>query len=92
MSHVWHELVKVLHRFTYVHLPGPFAFLNTGASRRAVGRTDGCELGTLDREIRQSADPPIVNTFLPTDVGNKSSISELPTRGGPSDSKREDDG
>ena len=49
MSHVWHELVEVLHRFTDVHLPGPFAFLNTCASCRAVGRTERCELGTLDR-------------------------------------------
>lgn len=36
---------------------------------------------------------PIGHAVSPlTDVGNRSSISELPTRDGPLDSKRDDDG
>ena len=90
MSHVRHKLVKVLHRFTYIHHSSPFAFLDMSAPRGAVSRAERRELGTLEREICQYTDRN--KRCLPTDVGNKSSISELPMRDGPLDSKREGDG
>ena len=91
VSHIRHELVKVLHRFIYVYLSSPFAFLDMAASCRAVCRTEGCELGTLPgRGIRQHTGGRMPS--LLTDVGNNSSISEVPMRGGPSSSGREDDG
>ena len=47
VSHVWHKLVKVLHRLIYVYHSSPFAFLNVRASCGAVSRAEGCKLGTL---------------------------------------------
>ena len=51
MSHVRNKLVEVLHRFVYVYLPSPFAFLDMSASCRAVSGTERCEsraLGTVE--------------------------------------------
>jgi hypothetical protein len=47
VSHVRHELMKVLHRLIYVHHSSPFTFLNVRASCGAVSRAEGCKLGTL---------------------------------------------
>ena len=91
VSHIRHELVKILHRFIYVYHSSPFALLEAGTSCRAVRRTEGCELGTLaGMGICQHTGGRML--CLLTDVGNSSSISEVPMRGGPSSSRREYDG
>lgn len=52
VSHIWNKLVKVLHRFVYVHHLSPLAFLNVSTSCRTVSGAEGCELRALDKKIR----------------------------------------
>lgn len=89
MSHIWHELMKVLHRFGYVHRSSPFAFLSVSTSRGPMSSTEGCQLCPLYMSVNRRADGKKPAPL--TDVGNKSSISELPTRDGASYSRREED-
>jgi len=51
VSHIWHELVKVLHRLVYVHHLSPFTLLGVSASYGAVSCTERYELGALGRRI-----------------------------------------
>lgn len=56
VSHVRHELVKVLHGFIYVHLASPFASLNMSASCRPMSCAERRKLGTLGRRARRYTD------------------------------------
>ena len=90
VGHIWNKFMEVLHRFIYVHCSGPFALGSMRSPYGAVGSTEGCQLGTLGGRVHRQHNQE--KHSLLTDVGNSSSISELPTRDGPSYPKREDGG